>query len=65
MLINDLGVPSSFRTRRLKSSPIVSEIFANASLSVFASMSVVFSPAPPLRTDGIVNVIFGKLPHYR
>ena len=56
MLINDLGVPSSFRTLRLKSSPIVSEILANASFSVAASRSVFFSPVPPFKTDGMVII---------
>ena len=46
MLIRDRGVPSSFNTLLLNSSPMFSEIFVNASVSVVAEISTFFSPPP-------------------
>ncbi len=59
MLIRERGAPSPSRTLLLKSSPIISDILANASASEETEISVFNSPPPWFRTDGIVNVIFG------
>ena len=60
MLISERGDPSSFKTRRLKSSPIVSETLLKDSKRELAVTASFFSPPPLLSTDGIVNVIFGN-----
>ena len=60
MLISERGEPSSFKTRRLKSSPIVSETLLNDSKRELAVTASFFSPPPLFSTDGIVNVMFGN-----
>ncbi len=64
MLISERGVPSSFRTLRLKSSPIFSEMLENASVRVEADISTFFSPPPWFSTEGIVNVRLASLFHH-
>src|SRR3989338_4392913 len=63
MLISERGVPSSFSTLFLNSSPMSSEILVNASASFEAEIVIFFSPAPLFRTEGIVKVMFGRSFH--
>ena len=60
MLIRERGVPSPSSTLRLKSSPIFSDILANASDNEETEISIFNSPPPWFRTEGIVNVIFAN-----